>query len=219
MKGMNTENRPHDSHEIEVLTFTCSHCGGHLIEEVVMMERNIGWIAVPDDPDYDWDDDLDDNVSPSWTVPSPESDRNRYRCAKCGAPLLDREGNSFWGHQRLIEWLRRKQNQEGTVQPLRKMIKFTCPDCGGNVLGEVVTNLRHWGRVKAIFEDGEIMTGEFSDLDGSGDHHFECWDCGYELEGDDGPVSDHEELVEWLLGHCRDHVDDAGEKDHHEREG
>ena len=28
------------------------------------------WLAVPDDPDHDWDDDLYDNVAASWTDPS-----------------------------------------------------------------------------------------------------------------------------------------------------
>lgn len=219
MNDMKTETKQHESCEIEVLTFTCPHCGGHRIEEFVMMERNIGWIAVPGDPNYDWSEDDNRNVSIGRTGISSETGRNHYRCSRCGAPLLDKEGNAFWGFPLLLEWLRQKRDEEAMEQPRSKMFRFTCPNCGEHDLREIVTGMVEDCGVKGVFDDGEIAWGRYRTVDDDEEVQFQCDHCGYELDDDDDLISDGKALAKWLLGHCRDHADDAGEKDHHEREG
>jgi Zn finger protein HypA/HybF involved in hydrogenase expression len=215
MNSNNTETKRNRSCEIEVLTFTCPHCGGDKLEELVMMERRIEWVAAPSAPNYDWDCDPDSNISRGLTSLSSESDRNRYRCKQCGAPLTDRDGNIFWGSKLLYEWLRQNRDQGAKERPQRKMRRFTCPKCGGHNLEDVVTG--QWSKCKVIgvFEDGEIVPG-FNRIDGNGDRWFQCGDCRYQLENENGLISDDDELVEWLFGRCPEHEDEDADTSHHE---
>jgi len=205
MNDKNTEIKPHESHEIEVLTFTCPRCGSHLIEEIVMMERIIEWMVVPGDPDYDWNEDYAWNVPipPHRTKISSKTDRNHYRCQNCGAPLLDKDGNNFWGVPLLLEWLRQKRDEEAMEQPRSKMFLFTCPGCGGHDLQEIHTNAVTSYDVKGVFNEGKIAWGRYHDIGKDEDVHLECWDCDYEFD------DDYEELVERVLGQCPDHADES----------
>ena len=214
MNDINAGTNASESCEMEVLTFTCPNCGGHLIEETVVMKRHIEWIVVPDNPDYDWHKDYQRNVPipPHRINISSKTDKNHYCCEQCGDPLFDKNGKHFWGIPLLIEWLQSKRDKEGMEQWRSKMFLFTCPECGGDDLREVFTNAVTCYEVKGVFNDGNIAWGRFDDIGRKEEVHFQCMDCDYQPHDDYGTIW-YEDLGEWLLENYAEHQNESRDKD------
>lgn len=69
-----------------------------------------------------------------------------------------------------------------------KTIEFTCPDCGGNELGQLQNVLTTY-KVTKIRENGDLDYNHFDPETGDGivlSH--QCMDCGYELRDKSGNV-------------------------------
>jgi len=96
------------------LEFTCPRCGGHRLEQVIMIRNVIDNVYDSCDPDYDWYNDYNENiVLGDWFYSiSPWSEHNFYRCVDCDSPLLDEDGHEFWENALLIEWLKANCQQE-----------------------------------------------------------------------------------------------------------
>ncbi|MGO9118857.1 MAG: hypothetical protein ACLQPD_14765 [Desulfomonilaceae bacterium] len=94
------------------LEFTCPHCGGHKLEELVLMRYEIEAVYDPCDPNYDWSYDWDDNIEPGTFAYSIMNEGNVYRCYNCEVPLRDEDGDIRWGGEFLIEWLKANCKQE-----------------------------------------------------------------------------------------------------------
>jgi rubredoxin len=80
-------------------------------------------------------------------------------------------------------------------------LKFICPECGCTLLEEVMEGVTVFNNMDSLAynEHGEcIKWGDTSHEDGS-IARFQCNECGFMLEDDDGfLVKDYEGLIEWL---------------------
>lgn len=69
-----------------------------------------------------------------------------------------------------------------------KTIKFTCPNCGGNELGQLQNVLTTY-KVTKICNDGNLEYNHFDPEIGDGiTLSHQCMDCGYELRDKSGNV-------------------------------
>ena len=85
------------------------------------------------------------------------------------------------------------------------MTRFTCPDCGSHVAKELVL-------CDGLMQDVEYSGGElrYSEPETMGDIlevSYECAECGYKLEGVNGP----DEFIAYCEGQDEDMEDDANE--------
>jgi hypothetical protein len=79
-------------------------------------------------------------------------------------------------------------------------LQFKCPSCGGHRL-ECCENGPYNSEVLCIDDECDFEWGEIS---ASGDvDRFQCLGCGFVLEHDNYPITDHEEVVEWIKENCK----------------
>jgi hypothetical protein len=99
---------------VESFEFTCPHCGGNDLSEVLNVTRRVE--AVYDDTpviNYTYDIGKDHTfVELGEMVLSRKYGGNRYVCDCCGEPLTDKEGNARWGGNFLYDWLSNHQEEE-----------------------------------------------------------------------------------------------------------
>ncbi len=88
----------------QLLEFTCPKCGGHRLEEIVLMRQEIEAVIEPDDPKYAWDYEQDAHIPIGRSLYTGPYDGNSYRCRDCKAELQNEYGVG-WGGDFLIEWL------------------------------------------------------------------------------------------------------------------
>lgn len=76
-------------------------------------------------------------------------------------------------------------------------IKFTCPDCGGNMLGQL-QNVMTTYEITRIGKDGMLEYNHYSPKTGEGQVlSHQCMDCGYELRDESGnPVDDIQDVFD-----------------------
>lgn len=88
------------------------------------------------------------------------------------------------------------------VQPKQSSqdgLKFVCPDCQGERL-ECCEDGPYTSEVLNIDDEGDF---EYGPIDASGEvDRFQCLDCGYVLMDDNYPISDNQEVVEWIKQNC-----------------
>ena len=72
-------------------------------------------------------------------------------------------------------------------------MRFTCPDCGGHNIEEVMEDVIVASRVINVWEGGDIDYGEQTN-DGGVVDRFQCETCGWEIPA----VTNGEELFEYL---------------------
>ena len=86
----------------------------------------------------------------------------------------------------------------------KQNLKFKCPKCGGNKLGQVQL-------VPTIFPILEIdRCGDFeydieNSKDAGGDVEtltHECIDCGFVISNDYGPITNLESVAKWVCENC-----------------
>ncbi|MFH1114175.1 MAG: hypothetical protein V1792_09665 [Pseudomonadota bacterium] len=220
---MNTENTTvmENNTSKKMLKFTCRNCGSHRLEEVVLMRQDIEGVYDPEDPKYDWYYDPDGMVVITRTVYVAPSESNFYRCYDCEASLTDEDGHEFWEAERLYRWLKRlpemdnaeiehrtKAHQE--LNDRDQSLLFTCPDCGGHDLMEIVkkgeevqtpitqvTYDPESGNVKPDYDyDEEWCDTKFRE------YQYVCAACKHRVV-----AGSEEALVEWLLENCDQSAD------------
>jgi predicted RNA-binding Zn-ribbon protein involved in translation (DUF1610 family) len=82
-------------------------------------------------------------------------------------------------------------------------LSFTCPKCGGN---ELFLRQEALLEVQAVYADGDV---EYGDVSPDEDMGYECRDCKYALEDENGlSVFCGEDLAAWLIANC----DQLGER-------
>ncbi len=75
-------------------------------------------------------------------------------------------------------------------------VNFTCPECGGRKLEEVMVGVTVASEVLDVDEDGNVEYGEQSNEDGEVLHYI-CALCGLGFPG----IHDGERLREYLQAH------------------
>ncbi len=80
-------------------------------------------------------------------------------------------------------------------------LKFICPDCGKEKL-ECCEDGPYASEVTSIDDEGDF---EYGSIDASGMvDRYQCLSCGYVLSREDGSsIDDNQEVVEWILGNCK----------------
>ena len=87
---------------------------------------------------------------------------------------------------------------EGASTPKEKDLTFRCPKCKKKKLLEITTGLCSKLPIEGFTPDGDVICGD-EEVDGCGDHWFECGGCGYVLKDADGsPLGDTDELLQWM---------------------
>jgi hypothetical protein len=201
-----------------VLKFTCPECGGHKLMEFVEQGEEVRTPITevtyhPESQETELDYDYDEQWSRT------KFREYQYLCADCKHHVADGT------EEALAEWLMENRDQipdstedadtddeptkdKQTVgsntspnEPVcseEELLSFTCPECKGNWLLEIVTG--QWSKltIKGLRPDGEVICGD-EDVDGCGERWFECGKCGYVLEDKDGcRLCDEDELLEWM---------------------
>jgi hypothetical protein len=91
-----------------------------------------------------------------------------------------------------------------------KMLKFKCPQCGGDILEEQMINCTQDTIIIAIHESGAVDYGDYS-VDLGDVERYICTGCGYGLVEDPSEndpfadayaVSTNSGLVKWLKENC-----------------
>ena len=83
-----------------------------------------------------------------------------------------------------------------------KVLKFTCPKCGSNKLGQVNTVIVTYP-VTRIPDDGDLDYDLDNTENGDGEVLcHQCMDCGYELKNNGIEVVDVIDVPEWILKNC-----------------
>ena len=80
-------------------------------------------------------------------------------------------------------------------------LKFTCPKCSHHTLECCMEGL-YVSPLLGIDENGEF---EHGGIEGYGNlDRYQCKNCGYIIESEeyDCPITDDEDLVEWLKQNC-----------------
>jgi len=95
-----------------LLKFTCPECGGNNVEEIVLTRREIDEVYDPCDPDYDGSNDWGEYIVTARSCDSVMNDGNMYRCNNCEMPLTEEQGDTCWGGEFLVKWLRANCKQE-----------------------------------------------------------------------------------------------------------
>jgi len=75
-------------------------------------------------------------------------------------------------------------------------MNFTCPNCGEHRLEEIMIGVTVASTILDV-EDGSVDYGEQSNEDGEV-QNYQCMDCGAVLTNDMLPITDPEELWQWL---------------------
>jgi hypothetical protein len=92
---------------IEPWKFTCPHCGGNDLNEVLNVIRRVEALYESSAlVNYTYDIGADRIfIELGEIVPSRKYGVNRYVCDGCGEPLTDKEGHAGWGVNFLYDWL------------------------------------------------------------------------------------------------------------------
>lgn len=80
-------------------------------------------------------------------------------------------------------------------------LNFICPECGETKLEEVMMGVTVLNSITAIFYNEDGVSLEWGDADYQDGHiaRFQCEECGYMLEEDNGNlIRNYEKLAEWL---------------------
>lgn len=95
-KGVTCKRRP--------LKFTCCHCHGTKLEEIVMVLQEVTSIHASHDPLRDGTNDSDGNIVLRKKASSRREGR-LFRCHHCERELRDANGKIGYGRQFLLDWL------------------------------------------------------------------------------------------------------------------
>ena len=71
---------------------------------------------------------------------------------------------------------------------------FTCPQCDGHQIEEIMADVTVATEVASFYDDGGLDYGEQTNSDGIVDR-YQCETCGWAI-----PATDVEELIQFLRG-------------------
>jgi hypothetical protein len=78
--------------------FTCSSCGGHVIEEIMVKVVVASTLIIHHDGDVDYEDQTNEG-----------GEVERFQCEGCGAVLVE-DGVAITDREQMVEWIKSRRD-------------------------------------------------------------------------------------------------------------
>ena len=129
-----------------------------------------------------------------------------FTCPKCGGQASREQDNTTCEviYSCSCGWKGESVEEEERVEPKKKGLLFTCPECGGHQLGSVEQVIMTYP-ITRIPKNGNLEYD--SNNPTAGDSQvlaYQCMDCGYELTDEHGnTITDCLKVPQWVKNHSK----------------